>query len=168
MQPVDGLGGDVDRCVEAEGEVGATQVVVDRLGHSDDVDAQVGEPGRDPQGVLAADGDEGVDTVGLEVGGDLLDATIDLEGVGARRAQDGAATGQDAAHLGDAQLARHVLQWPAPSVAEADEVEAVVGDSLADDGPDDRIEPRAVTATGQHSDAHVRLLLDVRNQQRRH
>ena len=61
VQPVDGLGGDVDGGVEAEREVGAGQVVVDGLRDADDVDAQVGELGRDTERVLAADRDEGVD-----------------------------------------------------------------------------------------------------------
>ena len=42
VQPVDRLHRDVDRGVEAEGVVGRAEVVVDRLRHADDVDAQVG------------------------------------------------------------------------------------------------------------------------------
>ena len=54
---------DVDGGVEAEGEVGAGQVVVDRLRYADDVHAEVGELGRDAQRVLAADRDQRVDAV---------------------------------------------------------------------------------------------------------
>ena len=36
VQPVDHLGGDADRGVEAEGQVGAVDVVVDRLRDADD------------------------------------------------------------------------------------------------------------------------------------
>ena len=71
VQAVDRLGGDVDRGVEAEREVGAGQVVVDRLGHADDVDAEVGELGRHAERVLAADRDQRVDAVAGEV---VLDA----------------------------------------------------------------------------------------------
>ena len=42
----------------------------------------------------------------------------------------------------------------APAVPEADELVAVLLHALADDGPDDRIEPGAVAAPGQHSDPH--------------
>ncbi len=91
VQPVDRLHGDVDGGVEAEGVVGGTEVVVDGLRHSDDVDAEVVQLGGDAEGVLAADRDQRVDPELGEVRLDLLDATVDLERVGARRAEDRAA-----------------------------------------------------------------------------
>ena len=60
-QPVDCLGGDLHGGVEAEGVVGGVEVVVDRLGHADDLEAGVGEPLCGGQGAFAADGDDGVD-----------------------------------------------------------------------------------------------------------
>ena len=155
VEAVDRLGGDLDRGVEAEGEVGAAEVVVDGLRDADDLDAEVGELGGDAEGVLAADGDQRVDAVGLEVGLDLLDPAVDLERVGARRAQDRAAAGQDAANLVEPELARVVLERALPAVAEPDELVAVLADALADGSADHRIETGAVAATGQHSDAHA-------------
>ena len=59
---VDRLGRDVDGGVEAEGVVGAVEVVVDRLRHADDRQVVLGEePRRDAERVLAADRDERVD-----------------------------------------------------------------------------------------------------------
>ena len=57
MEPVDGLGGDAQRRVEAKGDIGPRDVVVDGFGQGDDV-----QPGLfQPQGVLlraaAADAD---------------------------------------------------------------------------------------------------------------
>ena len=46
------------------------------------------------------------------------------------------------------------LQRPAPAVEEADELEAVLGHALADDGADDRVQARAVATASEHSDAH--------------
>ena len=57
-------------------------------------------------------------------------------------------------HCCDAELHGQPLERAPPAVAEADELEAVVADALADDRPDDRVETGAVAATGQHSDAH--------------
>ena len=89
---------------------------------------------------------------------DPLDAAVDLERVGPRRAEDGAAARQDAAHLGDARAAScSALERAPPAVAEADELVAVDADALADDGPDHRVQPGAVAATGQHSDTHDAL-----------
>ena len=125
------------------------------FGHADDVDAELVELRRHPEGVLAADGDERVDTGGVQVLPDPLHAVVDLERVGARRAEDGAAAGQDAAHLGDAQRHRHAAERAGPTVAEADELVAVDTDSLADDGADHSVQSRAVAATGQYPNAHV-------------
>ena len=62
VQPVDRLGADRDRGVEAEGVVGAGEVVVDRLRDADDRRAEVRvQPRRDAERVLAADRDERVD-----------------------------------------------------------------------------------------------------------
>src|SRR5207237_1367277 len=49
---------------------------------------------------------------------------------------------------------RAVVEYTLPSVAEADELVAVVTFPFADDGADDSIEARTVTATGQESNSH--------------
>ena len=110
--------------------------------------------GGDAEGVLAADRDQRVDAEGVQVLADLVDAAVDLERVGARRAEDRAAARQDAADLGDAERHGEVLQRALPAVAEADELVAVHPDALADDGADHRVQSRAVATAGQHSDAH--------------
>jgi hypothetical protein len=56
------------------------------------------QPGRHSERVLPADGDERVDAEVFEVGLDLLDASVDLERVGARGPEDGPATRQDPAY----------------------------------------------------------------------
>ena len=91
---VDRLGRDRDGGVEAEGVVGAVEVVVDRLRDADDRQVLLGEePRRDAERVLAADRDERVDL--LERALDALDAALVLERVRARGADDRAALVQD-------------------------------------------------------------------------
>ena len=126
------------------------------FGHADDVDAALVQLGRHAEGVLAADRDQRVDAELVQVRRDPLDAAVDLERVGARRAEDRAAARQDAAHLGDAERHGDVLERAPPAVAEADELVAVDADALADDGADHRVQAGAVAAAGQHSDAHAR------------
>ena len=88
--PVDRLGGDVDGGVEAEGVVGAVQVVVDRLRDADDGQAVLGVELRgDAERVLAADRDERVEL--LEGLADAFDAALELVGVRPRGADDRAA-----------------------------------------------------------------------------
>ena len=61
VQPVDRFGRDLDGGVESEREVGAGQVVVDRLRNADDVETFGGELRGRAEGVLAADRDQRVD-----------------------------------------------------------------------------------------------------------
>jgi hypothetical protein len=55
VQPVDHLGRDADRGVEAEGQVGAVDVVVDGLGDADDRHTLTGQHRRRRQRPLTAD-----------------------------------------------------------------------------------------------------------------
>ena len=58
VQPVDRLGGDLERRVEAEGHIGGGEVVVDRLRDAEHRNVVLTvEPRRGPQRVLAADRD---------------------------------------------------------------------------------------------------------------
>ncbi len=154
VQPVDRLHRDVDSGVEAERVVGRAEVVVDRLRYADDVHAQLGELRRDAERVLATDRDERVDTEFGQVRLDLFDATLDLERVRPGRAEDRAAAGQDAPHLGDAELLRHALERAAPTVPESDELVTVDLDALADDRANDRVQPGAVAATSENTNTH--------------
>ena len=76
MQPVDGLGGRADRRVEAKRTLGAADIVIDRLGTQ-----TTGRPffqsSRRSQAAIAADGDQGVESAGLERGDQVVGA-IDL------------------------------------------------------------------------------------------
>ncbi len=85
--------------VEAEGRVGAVDVVVDGLGYADAGDAVLAEEERDGLGVVAAEGDERVNLVELENFLHLLDAAGNLFDVGARGVKDGAALQLDAVDL---------------------------------------------------------------------
>ena len=123
VEAVDRLHRDVDRGVEAEGVVGGGEVVVDRLRHADHVQAVLGVEARGgAEGVLAADRDQPVDPGRRQVGGDPLGPVVDGERVGPRGAEDGAAAGQDAAHLGHPERPPVVLERPAPAVPVADEL----------------------------------------------
>ena len=69
------------------------------FGTPDHVDAVLAQPARHAERVLAADGDQAVDAVRLERGGDPLGAPVLLEGVGARGAEDRAAAVQEPARV---------------------------------------------------------------------
>ena len=65
VQPVDRRGGDVDRGVEPEAQLGGVDVVVDRLGHPDARDAVALEVPGGAQRPVATDDDEAVEPVAL-------------------------------------------------------------------------------------------------------
>ena len=71
VQPIDRVGRERDRGVEPEAVGGADDVVVDRLRHADDRDAQLAELVGDRQRAVAADDDQRVEPQPAE---DLEDA----------------------------------------------------------------------------------------------
>ena len=158
VQPVDRLHRDVHRRVEAERVVGGAQIVVDRLGHPDDADAELAETGRDTERVLAADRDERVDAVLVQCGRHLVEAMVDLERVGARRPEYRAAARQDATDFRHAEGHGDVLERSLPAVPVAHEFVAVHADALAHDGTDHCVQAGTVTATGEDSDTHRQTL----------
>src|SRR5690606_5855825 len=131
--------------------------VVDRLGYAHDPYTLLVQLGRHPEGVLATDRYQRVDAVRGQVVDDPLHPVLDLERVGAGRAEDGPASREDAPDRGHVQGPGQVLQRSAPAVAVADELVAVGADALAHDGPDDRVEARAVATAGEHTDSHDRI-----------
>ena len=107
--------------------------------------------------VVAAQGDQRVDLVGLQNLLNLLDATGNLLHVGARGVQDGAARQLDAVHVLQRERNEVVLQYALPAVEKADKLIAIVVDALAHNRVDYRIQPGAVAAAGQQSNSHRKL-----------
>ena len=152
VQAVDRVGGDLHGGLEAEREVGAGEVVVDRLRDADHVDAVVDQPAGDAERVLAADRDQRVDALLGERGLELLEPALLLVRVRPRGAEDRAAAVQDPARVLVGQLDRVAGQHAGPAVAEAEELVAVHLDPLAHDRADDRVESGAVAAAGEDTD----------------
>jgi hypothetical protein len=156
VEAVDRVGRDLERGIEAEGEVRGPEVVVDRLGHAQDRQVVlVVEARGSAERVLAPDRDQAVEVEALERLADTGRAVVALEGVGPRGTQDGPAPREDASGGFDRELLEEVLERSAPAVAKADDGVAVVVDPLADDRPDRGVQPRAVPPSGQHSHAHA-------------
>ena len=154
MQPVERLGHDRDRCVEADAELGDGQVVVDRFRHSDRREPRLVERRADAQRVVAADRDKGVDAVVAKRADRRVDAVLLLEWVGARGAENRAAHGQDAPDV----LRRHLADEPRleaarPPVLDAADLVAKLKPA-ARHGADGGVEPRRVTAARQDPDSH--------------
>ena len=160
VQPVEGVGGDLERGREADRGVGAGEVVVDGLGQHHDV-----EPGlRDAQGVLgraaAAEADERGELGargGLDDGGrHVADLAVDQHPVGlvAAGAEDRAADRQDPGQRPGVELDPAVLREPAEAVAEPDDLHAVPDRGLAE-AADRGVEAGAVAAGGDDPDAAI-------------
>ena len=159
VQPVDGVGGHHQCGVVAESHVGAVDVVVDGLGHTDDRNVFLGQPVRGRQRAFAADRDEDVDTVVIQRLLDLVQPGPQLVGVRAGGAQHRSALGQQpVVAVVVLELHAPVLQQPAPAVLESDHRRAVPGVAGAHYRPDDGVEARAVAAAGENSDPHALIL----------
>ncbi len=156
VQAVDGLHRDVDRRVEPEGVVGGRQVVVDGFGNPDNRDSFGVEPGGDAEGVLAPDGDEGVDPQVVNSFPDAGDAVVHLVGVCATGTENRPTARKNAADRVDAERHRSIFQGTTPAVPKTYERMSIDIYSFTDDRPYDRIQPWAVPAACQHADPHDR------------
>ena len=158
-QAVHRVRGDVHRGVEAEGVVGGTQIVVDRLRHAEHVDAVLGQPVRGGGGSLAADGDDAVEAVAVHRLGDVLSASArTLVGVRATGAEDRAPDLGQALDLVTREREEVGVHDAPPAVTDADELKIVSGGALEHDAADDGVQARAVAAAGQDSDLHAVVL----------
>jgi hypothetical protein len=157
VEAIDRVGGDLHRRVEAERDLGALDVVVDRLRHADD---------RQPCSVvqLAGDAERAVATDRRSAPSSPMSASwpgrVDTVGAVERAAASGAehraAAGQHAAHRLDGERQGAALHHAVPRIAEPDDLVAVLALALADDGAQHRVQAGAVAPTGQHSDSHGR------------
>ena len=119
------------------------------------------EPRRDAERVLAADRDQRVEPGLGEVREHPLDPAVDLVRVRPRRADDRPAARQDPTHLARGQRSEVVLDEPAPSVRDADDLVPPV-EAPSRDGANHGVEPGAVAAAREDADAlHRRLSLRV-------
>jgi hypothetical protein len=139
VEAVDGLARDAEGGVEPEGDVGAAEVVVDRLRDAQDRGTVAVELVGGAERVLAADRDQAVD---LEVGERLpgaFRALLVLVDVGPGGSEDRPAAVQDPPRRVDREVFVVGLEDPAPAVVEADDLVLVNIDALADDRADDRV-----------------------------
>ncbi|SKU46622.1 Uncharacterised protein [Mycobacteroides abscessus subsp. abscessus] len=83
VQPVDCLGGDGQRRIESECDIGAIDIVIDGLGHPDHGNVLVGQPAGGGEGAFSADRDQHIDPVVVEGLLDLIQSGTQPVGVGA-------------------------------------------------------------------------------------
>src|SRR5690606_6665484 len=154
VDPVDRLGGDVHGRVEADGAVGAGDVVVDRLGDGDDRQTGLRALARRVEGAVTADADQAVDPLRLQRGVDRLQATLNGVRVVARRAQQGATGVEDPADVAAGELLHVPLGDTLPPVAEADDGVAVLAQTVLHHCPDGGVEAGTVSTAGEQTDSH--------------
>ena len=162
VQAVDRVDGDLHRGPESEGDVGAREVVVDRLRDADHREGVVlVELVGDPEGVLAADRHEGVDPEILCRGKHLLRAAVTAVRIGAAAAEHRSAQGQNAADPVLIQRNHVPLEQPPPAVADPDVFMVVSSDAGTDHAPDHGVEAGAVASAGEDSNSHAAMLTPV-------
>src|SRR5699024_92087 len=164
VDAVDDVGGNVHRGVEAEGDVGAVDVVVDGLGQADDVQPLLGQEVGGLVGAVAAQTEQAVQlevVVGLFHGGDLVDLVLlndlhHLEG-GALGAQNGAAQGQQAAEIVRLHLLVVAVDQAVIAVQDADDLDIFAHADVERfrHAADGRVQTGAVAAGGQDANTFL-------------
>ncbi|MPM63688.1 hypothetical protein SDC9_110569 [bioreactor metagenome] len=151
-QLIDGVDGGIGRGVEADGIMRAGDVVIDRSGDADGVDAEPCEIPRAAEGAVPADGDDAVDTKVLTVCYGRLHARFGFELLAAGGVEDGAAARGDAVDGARVEL-HHVRVYEAvvPAVnAHGDNIVQYAG---AHGGADGCVHARRVPAAGEDADS---------------
>ncbi len=162
VQAIDRISRKGDGRVEPEAVGRANDVVVDGLRNADDGDTAFAEFVRDRQRAVAADHDERAeahlvehldDAIGIVAGAFRRRHRIGERIAGVARAQHRAAEAEDAGDIARRQHARAIgLDQAVEAVFETDAFDARVPRGF-DDGADDGVEARRVTAAGEHADA---------------
>ena len=139
--------------IKPDGIICAVKIVVDGLGNAHQIHAFLGQPGRHPQGILAADGHQSVHPKLLQLTPHRCGSSVPRIGVGARCAQNGAAAIEDARNGLGVQRCPRACQGPQPPVAKPDDLYAL-RHGLPGNGADSRIQAGGVAPSRQYSDTH--------------
>ena len=160
VDAVDDIGGNVHGGVEAEGHVGAVDIVIDGLGQADDVQALLREQVCGFVGAIAAQAQQAVQLgflVGLFHGGDFINVVVlhhahHFKG-GALGAQNGAAQRQDAAEVVLTHLFVIAVDETAVAVQDAHDLHILAHAGIQRFGyaADGGVQTRTITAGGQDS-----------------
>src|SRR5947209_3735087 len=152
MQTVNGLHNGVDRCVEAEWEVCAVEVVVNRLRHADEREAVLApHVARGAKRPLAADDDERVERALQKVGLYTFGVVGGVVRACARRAEYGAAARKNPRDREARERLHVVFDEAAPAVRHAEDLCLLFERGAADDRAYDCVEAGAVAAARQYA-----------------
>src|SRR5207245_1124004 len=137
----------------ADAVVGLGEIVVDGLRDADHADALLVQPLRDPEGVVAADCDQGVDAPAPDALEHGAARGLVLARVSPRRAEDGSALAEDAIRVPHPEWPwLRLSEQPGPAVRDAEDV-VTERCRAEDDRADRRVQPGGVAAAGEDSDA---------------
>ena len=158
VQAIDRVGRERDRGVEAEAIRRPDNVVVDRLGHTDDRDSAMTELMRNCKGAVAADYDQRAESHFVEHVDAAVGIVVDAfrrrhrvrERVAAVRGAENRPTEpENAGDVARGEDARSPgLDQAIETVFETNDFNSAVGRGL-DDGADDGVESRRVAAAGE-------------------
>ena len=151
-QLVDALHRRVGGGVEADGIVGADDIVVDGAGNTHHGDAPLAQILGAPEGAVAADGHDAVQSQQLAGIIGLLLPCLGAELLAAGGIQDGAAPVDDAADAGAVHLHEVAVDEALPAAADAHHLDAPA-QGAAHHGADGGVHTRRVAAGGQDTDA---------------
>ena len=148
---VDHLHDGVHRGVEADGEVGTGDVVVDGAGDADTVDAFAGQGLGTAEGTVTADDDDAFDAETVAHVGRLLLTAVGHELHAAGRSENGTTALYDVGYAAQVHLRDITGHQAFIAIVDADDAH-IVFKAGTDDGTDSCIHARGVAAAGKDAD----------------
>src|SRR5215469_1092969 len=154
VHTVDSFSRNADGGIETKTEISAAEVVIDGLGYTDDLYAALVQLHGNRLSIIAANRNQHLNPIVLQVFDTAFNATLTFCGVGARTAEDSAAARQDTGDRLQIKWHGHIFEHAAPAFQKANEFILVMKDALAHHRPDDRIQSRAIASPSENSDLH--------------
>ena len=151
-QPVNALHRGVGGGIKADGVVGANDIVINGTGDPHHRDAPFAQILSAPEGTVAADGHNAVQSQQLAGIGSLLLPLLRAELLAAGRIQHGTTAVDDAADAGAVHLHKITVDESLPAPADAHHLNTAA-QGAAHHGTDGGVHPRRVTAGGQNTNA---------------
>ena len=151
-QPVNALHRGVGGSIESDGVIGANNVVINGTGNAHHRNAPFAQILGAPEGAVAADGHNAVQSQQLAGIGGFLLPLLCAELLAAGRVQYGAAAVDDAADAGAVHLHKVTVDQSLPATADPHHLNAAA-QGAAHHGTDGGVHSRRVTAGGQYTDA---------------
>ena len=155
VQPIDEVGRDLHRGVEAERLLCTCDVIVDGLRDPDHRCTELGGMICARERSVAPDDDQSIAAECVEIGNRVFQAARIHGGVAPRRSENGSSTRQRASQALDVERHVALLEHPCPSVEKSEDLDPVLTLGHPCHCTDHRVQTRTISPASEDSDTHL-------------